>query len=321
MSRKKSNKFIGVFNIFFSGIKTYFLYLDQCAKYLAFPIFGQVISIIIIFSIAYFYTTNIDNIRNFNPFFENDKNLIIAYYVVLAPFIIVLVKAFFDYLIAFASLNILFFTVSGKNRVKNIDFKANDNVIKRKLPNYIFLTLIISIICILFSIPPLIIISPFIWLFLCLTFQVFALEGDISAPKSISRSIEMVKSNIIPTVILLILCVLATYMFLPNLILWTFEKISVSSFCIDKFELFFSILPVDIINSYLSIINTTINPIDLAITTYQLLITIIIIGFTLPFRCCCFTELYKLYDSEKIKENSNQTDEIIKRATGRKRKN
>ena len=50
------------------------------------------------------------------------------------------------------------------------------------------------------------------------------------------------------------------------------------------------------------------------------LINFIIVSFTMPFRCCCFTELYRLYDSEKIKENSKESDEIIRRATGKKGK-
>ncbi len=316
MPRKKSNKFLSVFNIFFSSIKSYFLYLDQCAKYLAFPVFGQIISIIIIFWLTYLFKTNIDNIRNLNPFFESDKNLYTCFWIVLAPFFLVLMKAIYNYILAFASLNILFYTTSGKSKVKNIDFKANDNVIKRKFPNYILLMLIVSLLLLI-----LLLVSPIVWLFLCLAFQVLALEGDISAPKAISRSFEMVKANIIPTLIMLVLCIFTTYIFLPNLFLWAFDKISVSTFLIEKFETISNAMELDIINSYLSFINTQLKPIDIAIGSYQALIIFIITSFTLPFRCCCFTELYKLYDSEKIKENSNQTDEIIKRAAGKKRKN
>ncbi len=316
MPRKKSNKILAVFNIFFSSIKSYFLYLDQCAKYLAFPVFGQIVSIIIIFWLTYLFKTNIDNIRAFNSFFENDTNLYSCFFIILAPFFIILMKAIYNYILAFASLNILFYTTSGKSKVKNIDFKANDNVIKRKFPNYILLMLIVSLLLLI-----LLLVSPIVWLFLCLTFQVLALEGDISAPKAISRSFEMVKANIIPTLIMLVLCIVSTYIFLPNLFLWAFDKISVSTFLIDKFETFCNIIELDYFNSYLSVIDTQIKPLDIAIGTYQGLITFIITSFTLPFRCCCFTELYKLYDSEKIKENSKQSDEIIKRATGKKRKN
>ena len=135
MARKKANKFIGVFQIFFSSIKTYFLYLDQCAKHLSFPIFGQLISLILIFTATYFFVKNVEDIKAINSFFSQDKNLLITFFVLLAPLFLVFLKAFFDYIIAFASLNILFFTAPKGKKSKTIDFEANNNVIKRKLLN------------------------------------------------------------------------------------------------------------------------------------------------------------------------------------------
>ena len=311
MARKKSNKFIGVFKIFFSSIRTYFLYLDQTAKYLVFPIFGQIISLLLIFTATYFFATNIENIRNINQFFANDKNLLTTFFILLAPLLLVFLKAFFDYIIAFASLNILFFTAPKNKKAKNIDFVANDNVIKRKLLNYILLMLFVSIAAIC---PPALI-------FLSLSFQVLALEGDISAPKAFSRSIELVLGNFINTTILIVLCWLSTYIFLPELLTWVCEKISLTTFAVTKFEIFCTLLPIEEINKYLSLINTNTNATELGMLMFSSMIAFLITGFTLPFRCCCFTELYKMYDSDKIKENSKNTDEIVKRATDKKGKN
>lgn len=311
MARKKSNKFIGVFQIFFSSIKTYFLYLDQCAKYLAFPILGQVISIILIFVATYYFTVNIESIKNINDFFSNEKNLLITFLVLLLPLFLVFLKAFFDYIIAFASLNILFFTAPKGKKSKNIDFVANDNVIKRKLFNYIILMLLVSLSAIF---APLLI-------FLTLSFQVLALEGDVSAFKAYSRSFEMVKNNFISTILMIVLCYISTYWFLPELLTWVCEKISLTTFAVTRFEIFATLLPLDTINGYLTFINTNTNATELGMMMFSAMITFLITGFTLPFRCCCFTELYKMYDSEKIKEFSKSTDEIVKRATGKKGKN
>ncbi len=311
MARKKSNKFIGVFQIFFSSIKAYFLYLDQCAKYLAFPILGQIISIILIFTATYYFAINIESIKNINNFFSNEKNLLITFFVLLAPLFLIFLKAFFNYIIAFASLNILFFTTSRTKKSKNIDFSANDNVIKRKLFHYIILMLLVSLSTIF---PPLLI-------FLALAFQVLALEGDVSAPKAYSRSFEMVKNNFIPTTIMLVLCYFTTYWFLPELFMWVSEKISITTFAVTRFEIFATLLPINEINSYLSFINTNTNATELGMIMFSGIISFLITGFTLPFRCCCFTELYRMYDSEKIKEFSKSTDEIVKRATGKKGKN
>ena len=335
MARKKYNKFINVFQIFFSSIKHYFLYLDQCVKQLLFPVFGQLLSIIVIFTLTFYLQTNNDNIRNFNPFFNDDKNLIICFFIVLSPFFLVLLKAIYDYMIVFCSFNLLFFTTMGKSKVKNIDFAANNNTIKRKLFSYVILLLLVSLIYLLFLLPSLILIIPIIIavIYLSLCFQVFTFEGDISPINCIKRSIQLVKGNVIPTIIMILLCYFVCYEFLTNLFLWSFEKISVSTFFIERFETFFELLPVKDWNANLCAIldslpisisqrpDTLISALDIAMQAYRTMIAFIIISFTLPFRCCCFTSLYKLYDSEKIKENSKQTDEIIKRATGKKRKN
>ena len=230
----------------------------------------------------------------------------------------VFIKAFYGYLLAFSALNILFFTVSGKKKVKDIGFTANKKVIERKLPTYITLMLIITILLI---VPPLLFIAPIIWLFLCLSFQVLALENEQNPLKIIMRSIELVKGNVIATLILLILTTALTYWFLPSLFIWVSDKISLTTFIAERIESFSILLPLVSINDILAIINKSIDPVTIGKVMSEAVISSVIIAFTLPYRCCCFTELYKLYDYEKIKDFSKETDEIITRATDKKRKN
>lgn len=316
MARKKTGNLIQVFKIFFNSIHTYFMYFDQTSKALLFPIFGQLISIIILFTIAYQVDQNMSLIQENIPLLKTDENLLIALILVLLPFFIIFFRAFYKYLIQFASLNLLFYTNSNKKKVKNIDFAANNNVIKRKFFQYIILCFIITIL----YIPPLIFILPFA----CLAFQIFALEGDISPMKAVKRSIEMVKSNIIPTLILIVLCALVTYWFLPTLFIWAAQKTSLYYMMLNSFEKFVENTPIlaSLSQIDLGILNDIIKDIfaPLSIARYMTegIIAFIILGFTLPFRCCCFTELYRLYDSETIKENSKMTDEIVKRATSKK---
>ena len=309
MPRKKSNKFVECFKIFFSSIKTYFMYFDECIKALAFPIFGQLLSTIFIFTLTYYFVLNVDKIKNINSFFNNDTHLLILLLVIILPFLIILLKAVYDYLIVFSSLNLLFFTASKKKKAKNIDLNANNNVIQRKLFQYILLLLFVSLMLIF---PPLI-----LGVFLCLAFQVFAFEGEISAPKAISRSFELVKSNLLVTLLMLLLCYLLTYCFLPNLFIWFADKISISYFLVNLWEDFFALLPLNSWNDTLSSIHIpyTFDAISLSKLAFEACIFTIIAGFTMPFRCCCFTELYRLYDSDKIKEISKSSEDIISRAT------
>ena len=317
MARKKSNKIINVFSIFFSSVRTYFLYLDQCVKYLSFPILGQLISLTVLFIIVYYFNTNIDNIIKLSPFFENSKHLYSLFGIVLLPFFIVFIKALYDYIIAFCALNILFYTVSNKKKVKDIDFDANKKVIESKIVNYIIL--IFFVILMLF-VPPLIFIAPITWIFLCLAFQVLSFENEISAKRAISRSIELVRGNVFSTLILLILCGFITYWFLPSMFVWACEKVSFITFLIGRFEAFVDLLNLDALNDILAYVNITLDSITISKYLAEMVVSIVVIAFTLPFRCCCFTQLYKLYDSEKIKDFSKESDEIIARATGKKRK-
>ncbi len=318
MAKRKSNKILGVLGIFFTSIRTYFLYLDQCAKYLAFPVFGQILSVAVMFTLTYYFNTNLENIKNSAPFLNNDTTPYILFWIVILPFLIIFIKALYEYIIAFSALNILFFTVSHKKKVKDIDFKSNNKVIERKLINYIFLMLIVTL---LLYIPPLCFIAPLIWIFICLCFQVFAFENDVNSIKAVSRSIELVKGNVIATIILLLLVTALTYWFLPVLFLWALNKISFTSFLIGRIEVFAQLISLDRINDILAILDINITPISIARNTADILICSVIVAFTLPYRCCCFTELYRLYDYEKIKDFSKESDEIISRATGKQRKN
>ena len=111
---------------------------------------------------------------------------------------------------------------------------------------------------------------------------------------------------------------LLTYCFLPNMFVWFFDKINVSFFLVDMWEGFFALLPLKEINEFLSnipFLGLSIDAITLSKWAVELCISSVVIGFTLPFRCCCFTELYRLYDSAKIKEISKSSEDIINRAT------
>ena len=311
MTRKKTNSLIEVFKIFFSSIKTYFIYLDQTSKALFFPVFGQMISIIIIFTITYLMCTNIEQIGINFPALASSSGFLTALYILLIPFCIIFIKAFYDYIILFSSLNLVFYTNSGKKKIKNLDFDSYNNSIKRRIFKYIFLMLI-SV--------PFMIIAPF----LALVFQVFAMENDISPMKAITRSIKMVKDNFIPIILMLILCYLLTYKFLPSLFIWTSQKISLYYFILNIFEKILTIVPIEeyihqvdlgMLNEY---INDIFSPLAIAKFLVESVITSLILAFTLPLRCCCFTELYRLCDSKNIKENSKMTDGIVRRATSKK---
>lgn len=310
MRRKKSYNILSVFYIFFTSIKTYFLYLDKLVKYMFIPVIGQVLGLFLIFLATYYYNNNVNNIRKIPFFAQNEEHLLFCLFVILIPFLALFLHSCYRYIIAFSSLNVVFYTLNSKKKVKDIDFKANDRVIENKLFQYIMLMLFVSILC---CFPPL-------WIVLCISFQIFSLESNTNFIKAISRSINLTLENIISVILMLIFVSILTYWFFPTLFIWTLEKISIIDFLITHVEIYFQKLPYQSWNSILSLANMQIDSVIISRIFIETILNFIIIGFTLPLRCCCFTELYRIFDNRQIKELSKESEEIIRRASKRKRK-
>ena len=58
---------------------------------------------------------------------------------------------------------------------------------------------------------------------------------------------------------MIVLCYISTYWFLPELLTWVCEKISLTTFAVTRFEIFATLLPLDTINGYLTFININTN--------------------------------------------------------------
>ncbi len=311
MGRKKTNKILSVLGIFFKSIKVYFMYLDKTAKYMFIPVFGQILGLFLIFFTTYYFNVNIKKIAKMSFFSNNPENLIFGLFIVLIPFLVLYLYSFYRYMIAFCSLNVVFYTLTPKKGTKEIDFQANDKYIERRIFQYILLLALISILCLF---PPL-------WIVLCLSFQVFALESDSNCFKAVGRSIRFTLENILPVLLMLLLVFALTYWFLPSLFLWGLEKTPFVDFLVTRLDVYMRILPYNEWNSILSVFGKNIDSVTVARNVAEITLMSVIIGFTLPYRCACFSELYRILDNEQIKEYSKADEEIIKRASSKKRKN
>lgn len=311
MGRKKNNKFLSTISIFFKSLKVYFMYLDKTAKYMLVPIFGQIAGLVLIFFVTYYFNSNIKYLMKFKFFANNPENIIFALFIVLLPFLALFLYSLYKYIIAFCSLNIIFYTLTPKkNTAKNIDFEASDNCIERRLFQYVILMFLVSILCLF---PPL-------WIVLCLSFQVFSLEPESNCFQAIARSLKFTLENMLIVIFMLIIVFAFSYWFLPSLFLWALEKMSIVSFITAKLEFYLRILPYSDWNKILSVFGHSLDSVTIARSTTELTLMSIITGFTLPFRCACFTELYRILDNEQIKEYSKEDEEIIKRASKKKKR-
>ena len=136
-----------VWLIFFESIKIYALNIHKFMLYMAFPVLGQVIGLFMIFGLTYWFTQNMQDIAMKYPAL-NDMSAIITLIVVsVLPGLLILVKAFWDYLVAFVGLNSM--TEGYLNTGRVYDFKAHNSVVTKKTFSFIAIWFLISIMTIL----------------------------------------------------------------------------------------------------------------------------------------------------------------------------
>lgn len=309
---KEKSKYAQVMDCFFSGIKLYFKYLDRFLKYLSFPILGQLLGLFLIFSVAYFYTVNLPDLMVKYPVFNNllvTTSILIL--LVIVPFLI-FTKAFYDYLIAIASLNsmALNLTMKGKGRAKDFDPKMHDELIRRKIFNYLGLLIVLSVIGVVALIPIFWIPAIVFFIYASLCIQVFSLEERLSPYMAIQRSFTLVKHNFWATSILLGLLFLFTYIFLPNLIVWAIDKVDGIYYLTSPFESYVKLLPIDLFNQSIASFNIPfdLEPYEISRFIVTTVISTLIIASTLPIRCAASTLWYKYLDDGIIEENRKQNN-------------
>ena len=321
---KKDSVFVNTAKIFFNGIKMYFLNFEKFFKYMAFPIFGQIIGISLIFFASYIFTLHVSSLTNKSPIFDNIPLVFLILLLLTLPGFFIFCKAFWDYLIAMASLNSMASTLLEGGELE--DLGIHSELIKRRTGSYILFLLLISIIYLLLSFPLLWGLLAIVFVYLALSFQVFALEEDKSAFGAIKTSISLIKFNFWRTTILLIMLGATTYWLIPGLISWGFEQGDLAGFFSYPVEQYIRLLPLNDFNSILanSPVHYTIKSYTIAKFIVLTTVSFTVTGFTLPLRSLCCTELYK----EIIKKNyagKIAADKLAQRAqkpkNNKKRKN
>ena len=308
MSREK-NKYANAINIFFNGVGMYFKHLDTFLKYLAFPVLGQIVGIIVIFSITYFYTVNIANLTS--QFLVLD-NVLTAFSILLLftlPAFFIFCKALYDYLIAMAALNSMANNLSAKGKNKVLDTKVHSELIRRRAFYYIILLFVLSFVYLIGILPVFWVLLVAFFVYSSLSLQVFTMEENSGPINAIKRSFVLVKNNFWATTMLLLLLFGLTYVLLPNVISWSLDKISFVYYAAEPVEKFVSLLPLSEVNMFFKNyhIPYELDSYELARQFVLSLVAFAVISFTLPIRSCVCTLWYKHLDDEKIEENRKAT--------------
>ena len=330
MAKKSNNRILMTLNIFWEGIVLYCKNLDTFIKYMFFPVFGAILGLILIFAADYYFIISIPDLIKKYPVLDNIPLVFTLVIICVFPGFLIFCKAFFDYMVAMASLNsMVYVSRGGKMKNKPLDTKAHDDLLKNRLAKYILFLLILAVISTIGMFPLFIIPFGVIAVYLCLIFQVFMLEESTSVAGVFKRSFYLVKGNFLITFILLALSFGLTYVLLPNLLVWAVEKGKIIQYLALPVQNYLDILPIKaIIAEFWEAVimpiaqqNPALNQATLSLepktvfdtAAYSLsftktAVTAIMTGMLLPLRCAWFTLLYKTFDTEK-------TDELRKSET------
>ena len=321
---KKDSVFISAVKIFFNGVKLYFLNFEKFFKYMAFPVFGQIIGVSLIFFASYIFTLHVSTLTTKSPVFDNIPLVFLMLLLLTLPGFFIFCKAFWEYLIAMAALNSMASSLLEGSKLEDTGMHAE--LIKRRTGSYILFLLMLTLIYLVLSFPILWGLLAIVFVFVSLSFQVFALEEDKSAFRAITTSISYIKFNFIKASLLLILLGITTYWLIPGLISWGFEVGDLAGFFSYHVEQYIRLLPLNDFNAMLAQAHVpyTLKSYTIAQHIVLAVVSFAVTAFTLPLRSICCTELYKEINKRNYAGKiaaDKLAERAQKQAKPRKRKN
>lgn len=301
-----------VWSIFAQSVQFYFTNIGSFFRYLAFPVFGQILGIILILGASYFYSVNLPKWIVPGGIFDNFSMIFLVLLLITLPGLLVLVKAFWDYLVAFGAINSMVDNMLKSGRV--YDFHAHTELITRRSASFGTLWLLIAIFGFIGSFPLFWVIAGIMFVYFILVFQVFTFEPDKSPLGCFKKSAELIKGNFARTLGLMILIGGFSYWLLPDLIQWFFDFISFSAFVAIPFDSFVNQLPISNINKMLLEAHITFQLTSLMVAKAMVggLLNYVLTSLLLPVRSICWALWYKNLNKGEVKLDKRILDRAEK---------
>ena len=280
---KKDKTPIGIFT---ESIGLYFSNFSQFIKYMSFPIWGQILGLVLIFATTHFYTQNLPKLIEKFPNLNSSLSIFILTLIITLPGLMIYLKAFWEYLVAYGSINSMLDNMLKSGRV--YDFESHTQVVKRRSLTFIGLWMLIGMISIVAICPLFWVICGIFGVYFILAFQVFTFEEDKTSYECLKRSLELVLRHFGSTFLLLSLVGLLTYLFIPQLVVKIFDGVGLSGLFVSWIKPLFNNLPlIEIPN--IGVITDS----QIATIAFQSLIAQILIQYTLPMRSILWSMWYK----------------------------
>lgn len=279
-----------VWLIFFEGIKIFALNIHKFMLYMAFPVLGQILGIFLIFGLTFWFTQNMQDIAAKYDALNNMSSMITLIVVSVIPGVLILIKAFWDYLVAFVALNSM--TEGYLNTGRVYDFKAHNSVATQKSFSFITIWFLISIMTILGILPVFWIFAGLFFVYFILVFQVFTFENGLSPVGYFKRSMFLIKGKFGRTFLLMAILTIFTYVILVSGLGVLFDAFNWTNPLAKMFEAWAYTLPIDPLEQY------GVTPSVIGTELVKQLIFFLAIGFSLPIRSICWTLWYDELASE-----------------------
>ncbi len=330
---KKQN----IFQIFFNGLKIYLKNFIPLTKGMIFPVFGQLVGIILVLSAAYFYTTNYVN--TITPSITNVLLVFLGLIILTLPGFVIFAKAFWDYMLVMVSLNNLAenIIINGKLR----DIRVHNQSVSLRSKEYVILLLMLTLLWLLAMVLPFLVfifsslnsmiimlsfiiletisifMATLISIYLSLSFQIFAFE-DISPIKVIKRSWELIEGNFWRTIILCVILFFTTNTIIPTIGRLFYENdFIINNFSVPVQKYLALLLNNQEITAAITdkMIQLNLLPANQTIIEFLsknitlLTIDVVLIAMLLPLGSVCYTILYRdiIYRREKIVKKNKKS--------------
>lgn len=302
-----------IWGIFAQGVKLYFSNFGSFFKYLAFPVFGQILGIILTLVAAYFYALNLPKYITQDGLFDNFSMIFLILIVIILPGLLIFTKALWEYLVAYGAVNSMVDNMLKSGKV--YDFPAHTQLITRRTGSFVGLWLLLGLFGILGAFPLFWVIAGILFVYFVLIFQVFTFEPDKSPLGCFQKSTAIIKGNFARTLGLIVLLGILTYWILPDLVEFLFDFLNILSFLAIPIDTWANQLPIDEINKMLAqtSIPYQITSLMIAKSVVSTFLDYIVICLTLPLRSICWALWYKNLNKAEMKLDKR----ILERAEGK----
>lgn len=293
-----------LWKIFFEGLKIYTVNIHKFLLYMAFPVLGQILGLYAIFGSTYWFSMNFQDLSIKYPALNEMTTLLIFSIVMTIPGLIIFLKAFWDYLVAYCAINSM--TEGYLNTGRVYDFRAHNDVVYKKTFSFIALWFLFGIFTTLAILPPFWILGFIFFIYFILIFQVFTFENGLSPIGYFRRSFEIIKGNFGKTFVLMTILVIFTYILLASGLSVIFDYLNLTNILSKAFESWAFTLPLETVEKF------GITPAIVAANMVKELVLFIAIGFTLPIRSICWTLWYNNLAEPKPKKISRTVKKTTK---------